>query len=101
MSFARKFFNVWLRLTEKRHLSRVTTPEALRRSFEFKAKLAFHPPRGTTTRDDVLSGVPVTWVNEANDAGPLILYLHGGAYVMGSRRSYRALSGQISKKNFY
>lgn len=97
MSFARQFLNFWLRLTEKPHLARVSSPKALRRAFEFKAWLAFHAPRGTVTRGDTLAGVPVMWVNEAR-AGPLVLYFHGGAYVMGSTRSYRALCGQISKR---
>ena len=97
MSFAQKFFNIWLRWTEKRFLSRVSSPQKLRQSFERKAWFSFHAPWGTKTRDATLAGVPVTWVNEGSEEQPVILYFHGGAYVMGSRRSYRGLCGAISK----
>lgn len=97
MSFARRCVNIWLRLTEKPFLARVSKPETLRRVFEIKARLAFHPPRGTQFRRARISDVPVLWVNDA-PGRPVLLYIHGGAFVMGSARAYRALVAQIAQR---
>ncbi len=97
MSLARPILNAWLRWTEKPHLARETDILALRRSFETKARLFFHAPWGTQYRRDDLNGVPALWVNEAPQA-PLILYLHGGAYVMGSPDTHRAMLGWLSRE---
>lgn len=54
--------------------------------------------------DDVLAqetdanGVTADWVSIANqEAERVILYFHGGAYVMGSRKTHRALAGKIAR----
>lgn len=99
MSLARGILNAWLRLTEKPALARATRPAALRRSFEFKARLFFRAPRGTTYARDALAGVAVQWVTArgvARGDGPLLLYLHGGGYVFGSSTTHRAMLGRLS-----
>lgn len=60
----------------------------------FSAEL---PP--TVQRFDVdAAGVPSEWiVVPGADPNKRLLYLHGGAYVAGSRRSHRALAGRIGK----
>ncbi len=97
MSLRRRFFNIWLRMTEKRSLARATSPEAMRKSFELKAKLSFHPPSGTRFSDDTIAGRKAVRVNADTD-GPLIFYLHGGAYLMGSARTYRAMAAHLSRE---
>lgn len=43
-------------------------------------------------------GVPADWVSIANQkAERVVLYFHGGAYVMGSRATHRALAGRIAR----
>lgn len=43
-------------------------------------------------------GVPADWVSvPASDAGRVVLYLHGGGYVMGSRNTHRGLAGRIAR----
>ncbi len=43
-------------------------------------------------------GVAADWVSiEGSSTGRVILYLHGGAYVMGSRNTHRALAGRIAR----
>lgn len=99
MSLARRLLNPWLRLTEKRRLSREIDPAALRRAFEAKARLFFHAPRGTAFARGRIADVPVQWVaarGVARAAGPLILYFHGGGYVFGSSDTHRALLGRLS-----
>lgn len=47
---------------------------------------------------EIADGVPVEWV-EVPGAEPerVVLYLHGGGYVLGSVPSYRAFAGRISR----
>jgi len=92
MSLLRPILNFYLRLTEKRHLARARTPADLRRAFEIKAKLFFHPPRGTVYRPDDSLGVPAIWVTPKVTTGTgVILYLHGGGYVFGSPDTHKAM----------
>lgn len=49
-----------------------------------------------TAEEATLGGVPGWWVRPAKPAaGRAILYLHGGAYVLGSATAYRNFVGQI------
>lgn len=96
MSLVRPLLNRWLALTERPHLERTRRPEHLRASFERKARIFFRAPMGTRLVRDRLDGVPVLWVNR-DRPGPLILYLHGGAFVMGSADTHRALMGRLSR----
>jgi acetyl esterase/lipase len=46
-----------------------------------------------------VGGVPGWWCHPAEaDVGSAILYLHGGAYVVGSARAYRHFAGQIASR---
>ncbi|KAA0909870.1 alpha/beta hydrolase [Aquicoccus porphyridii] len=99
MSLVRQILNRGLRLFEKRQLARARSHEKLRRSFEFKARLFFHAPRGSRVQADHLNGVPVEWVSGpgvARGAGPILLYFHGGGYVFGSPRTHRAMLARVS-----
>ena len=99
MSLVRGPLNAWLRLVEKRRLARETDPDALRRSFERNARLFFHAPQGTAFARESVAGVPVQWVTArgvAREAGPLLLYFHGGGYVFGSSDTHRAMLAWLS-----
>jgi acetyl esterase/lipase len=97
MSWRRALLNTSLRWFEKPHLARAATPEVLRKSFEMKARVWFHPPRGTHVRRDRVGQVPATWVaaREARE-DRVILYLHGGGYVFGSSRTHQGMLGHLS-----
>lgn len=58
----------------------------------------FPPADDLTYFREIANGVPVEWV-EAPGADParVVVYLHGGGYVMGSVPSYRAFAGRISR----
>jgi acetyl esterase/lipase len=58
----------------------------------------FPPADDLAFTREVADGIPVEWV-EAPGADPqrVVIYLHGGGYVMGSVPSYRALAGRISR----
>lgn len=97
MSLARGALNRWLRAVEKPRLARVRDVAELRRGFEAKARLFFHPPISTRCRATTTGGRGALWVDEAR-AGPLVLHFHGGAYVMGSSSTHRALAGWLSRE---
>ena len=45
-----------------------------------------------------VSGVPADWISIAGEEPErVVLYFHGGAYVMGSRATHRALAGRIAR----
>lgn len=98
MSWLRRPLNFWLRLTERPALAKVDDPQALRRSFERKARLLFHAPRGTKITRETIGGMALRHVRArgvAQDA-PLLLYFHGGAYIFGSPRTHQAMLGKLS-----
>ncbi|MEO3416844.1 alpha/beta hydrolase fold domain-containing protein [Roseovarius sp. CAU 1744] len=93
MSLRALLLNRWLKLTEKPHLKRASL-EQVRRSFEAKARILFHAPRGTAFEDRILDHqghmVPATGIGGVSE-GALILYFHGGGYGFGSPRTHRAM----------
>jgi acetyl esterase/lipase len=55
-------------------------------------------PRGVTVTPDAVGGIPGEWVVPMGGAhaGRTVLYLHGGAYCVGSPRTHRALTGHLA-----
>ncbi len=101
MSLLARGLNTYLRWSEKPHLARADDIDALRRSFAFRARLFFHGPMGANYSWDKEGGVPVQWVcarGVGRDAGPAILYFHGGGYVFGSTDTHRAMTARLSKE---
>ncbi|WP_439153921.1 alpha/beta hydrolase fold domain-containing protein [Yoonia sp.] len=96
MSWQLALLNRHLRWFEKPALARHGIAR-LRKSFAFKARLYFHAPRGTRRRRATLGGVPVQWVcSRRARKSPVILYLHGGAFVFGSSDTHSAMLGKLS-----
>ena len=60
-----------------------------------------HTPdaRGVTYEKRAVGGVPgISCTPQGARAGAAILYLHGGAYVLGSANAYRHFAGQIAAR---
>jgi monoterpene epsilon-lactone hydrolase len=60
-----------------------------------------HTPdaRGVTYEKKSVGGVPgISCTPEGTRPGAVILYLHGGAYVLGSANAYRHFAGQIAAR---
>ncbi|MEW6092462.1 MAG: alpha/beta hydrolase, partial [Chloroflexota bacterium] len=69
-----------------------------RRQAEEVARRGVRAPRGVTTRPISASGVPAEWIEPAEaDPARMILYLHGGGYVIGSIATHRGLAGRIAQ----
>jgi len=97
MSLRASLINISLRTFEKRRLRRTETPEELRRGFERSARLFFHAPRGSDFEPGSLGGVSTLKVTgpEARE-DHLLLYFHGGGYVMGSPATHKAMLARLS-----
>ncbi|MEM6354940.1 MAG: alpha/beta hydrolase [Pseudomonadota bacterium] len=91
-----------LRVAVKRRLARESDPLAFRRNLEAAAPL-MRDPGDARYRDIVLrigrrevEAVWATAAGSATDDAPVILYLHGGAYLAGSRRTHRHLGAALA-----
>lgn len=90
--------------TTKRQAATVENPQKARRRFAFRTQ-ALLPPlpfwRARISQDEVQTPegrIPLEWVED----GPVrvfntVLYLHGGAYVMGSPRTHRSITWRIAR----
>jgi phosphinothricin tripeptide acetyl hydrolase len=57
------------------------------------------PPKDMTFTPVDAGGVPAEWSTaDAADSGRVVVYFHGGAYVMGSVASHRNLVGHIARR---
>jgi len=97
MSWQRLVLNRWLRLVERRALARAREPARLRASFERKAKLLFHPPRGTDMRDIRMNNVAALRLRPPGPIHRTLLYFHGGAYIFGSPNTHSAMLAHIAR----
>ncbi|MFX0545221.1 alpha/beta hydrolase [Roseovarius sp. S1116L3] len=99
VSLRARLLNGWLRQTEKRILARAERPEVLRRHMEHSARLFLRPPRGVAISTTALGAeqIPALRIMPCGASeGPMILYLHGGGYLFGSPRVYRALASHLA-----
>ncbi len=69
--------------------------EAARRGIE--ASPAFGALKGLTWRPEVVGGVPCVWLEPKNPTPHVLVYLHGGGYVVGSPKSHRPLLGALAR----
>jgi monoterpene epsilon-lactone hydrolase len=71
-------------------------PEQLRPDYE--ALFATMPVADDLAFADVaLGGVPCVRVTVPGSTGGVVLYLHGGGYVVGSANGYRGLAGEVGR----
>jgi monoterpene epsilon-lactone hydrolase len=71
--------------------------EQRRRRFDAAARRAIRVPRNVCLQTISANEVPSDWLEPDNAVpGRAILYLHGGAYVIGSPTTHRGLAGNIA-----
>lgn len=79
-------------------LARVTSWTFARRSFEVGARLTFRRVRGARSVPATGALAPGLWVEGgATPEHGVVLYLHGGAYLVGSPATYRHLAGRLAR----
>lgn len=96
MSWQLKVLRVFLRQVARRSLRRQPDSFAARRWFERSAWLNARGRPWVGLPADSLGGVPALWTKPAQ--GPVILYFHGGGYVMGNPRTHAALGLYLTRK---
>jgi len=80
-----------------KHISGDSEVLPLRDMFE-KLAARTRPAAGTRVRHATISGVECDWVVPKNcDESRVLLFLHGGAYVMGSSKTHRTMVSHIAK----
>jgi monoterpene epsilon-lactone hydrolase len=81
-------------------LSGSMTPKQQRKRLTFITNLMkFLAPRGTLVSQQTLGGVSTEWIeNIHSGVQGYMLYLHGGAYVIGSPQSHRGLTSHLAKE---
>ncbi len=57
----------------------------------------FTIPKGTRFRQAPLGGVPAEWTDPPGETRGVLLYLHGGAYVVGAPQIYRELTARFAR----
>jgi epsilon-lactone hydrolase len=57
---------------------------------------AARPPKGTRYQRVSVAGVPVERVQSATGSNGTLIYLHGGAYALGSAKGYRGMVAQLA-----
>jgi len=65
---------------------------------DYEALFATMPVAGDLAFADLnLGGVPAIKVSVPGSTGGVVLYLHGGGYVVGSASGYRGLAGEVAR----
>lgn len=96
MSWQLKVLRVFLRQVARRSLRRQPDSIAARRWFERGAWLNARGRPWLGLRADRVGDVAALWTGMP--AGPMILYFHGGGYVMGNPRTHAALGLYLTRK---
>ena len=104
MSVRLTLLNAGLRSFVKPALRRLKTPQEARRHMERGTGLmAPLLPRMRIVQEQIdgpAGPVPVEWVSaEKADRRAIILYLHGGAFIMGSPRTHRPITTLLARES--
>ncbi|ALG89268.1 MULTISPECIES: alpha/beta hydrolase fold domain-containing protein [Actibacterium] len=94
MSWQLRLLTLWLRRVEKPALARIE-PAVARARFERQGHMFRNPPYALYLQDRV-GDVPITWASCRVRRPGILLYLHGGAHLMGSPFTHRAMLARLS-----
>jgi monoterpene epsilon-lactone hydrolase len=96
MSWQLRLLDLYLRRVERPKLARAVDIAPTRRGFERAARLVFRAPPYAVFRPDRLGGRPFLWAHGRPARPGLLLWFHGGIYVMGSPRSHRGMVAALA-----
>ncbi|KPQ05488.1 MAG: Esterase/lipase [Rhodobacteraceae bacterium HLUCCA12] len=97
MSLRARILRMALRAIARPMIARTREPEVARRRFLRTAKLLFRPPPLSLVLP-VSHPSPGAWVQNRPSRGGVILYFHGGAYVMGAPETHAAMLADLSRR---
>jgi len=96
MSLRARFLRLFLRAVARPLLAGTLDPKDARRRFRWAAKRLFHaPPFSLIVRAP--GPVPGLWVQNRPRGGGVILYFHGGAYLVGAPETHAAMLAEVSR----
>lgn len=96
MSWRLAGLNLALRLRERPYLARTTDFAAARVRMDAEAAF-FAMPDGAVMRDGPLGSTPALRIDGPAD-GLALLWLHGGAYCLGSPRTHAAMAAALARR---
>lgn len=101
MSLRLRLLDLALRLFSKLGLGHLRDPKIARRRFERSARWVFRtPPFSLILPTRLASGLPALWIAGRPSRLParrrVILYFHGGGYVLGSPRTHSKMLARLS-----
>ena len=94
MSWQLAGLNLWLRMVEKPYLARETDFARARARLERQAPY-LAPPPGARLKAEALGGLPALRM-DAPEGAPTLLWLHGGAYCLGSPRTHAGMAAALA-----
>ena len=101
MSIANFFLGIFLKRSQ-RQLMKLSAQHRLHRSRKWMALNRSKPDAGIALRSEVIAGVSAEWVVPqalAKQQQPVVvIYFHGGAFVMGGPNSHRDMAAYLAKK---
>lgn len=89
-----------IRYLAKQAFARVSPDSDLDETRQLFEKVAtrYKPPRSVRVRRERIAGIDCDWLEPRGCyQAPLLYYLHGGAYVMGSSRTHRRLVAHLAR----
>lgn len=104
LSRRQKAFNFYVRYFQKTSIALIPTQPLARLAFNFNAWLLHKRQSTLVTRRETLkvgqASVPVMWAHlEGQDDNGMLLYIHGGAFVIGSVQGYSHLAAEIGAQS--
>ncbi|MBV1878421.1 MAG: alpha/beta hydrolase [Pseudomonadales bacterium] len=98
MSLRASFISFIMRRTIKKQFDNLQDVTALRESMAGSSRLSGPIPDKVTTTPQVIDGVPCEWITLADtDQNKVLMYLHGGGYVLGGPDSHRDLGWRLAE----
>ena len=98
MSIRASILSFFLKRVVKKQFANIDDVVALRERMADSAKLGGSIPNTVSTIPQTINGVPCEWVTlEDTDQNRVLLYLHGGGYVLGSPDSHRYLAWKLAE----
>ena len=103
MSIRLSLVNMYLRRLVRPQLAKIAEPEKARAHMRRSASMLPGQPRDVRYLVDQVTGpggiIPVEWVSSGRaDRWRIVLYLHGGAYLMGSPQTHRSITAQLARR---
>lgn len=105
MSLRLRVISAYLRIAQKRRLKRMKTPEEARARFRKSAAFFFSTPPDARRAEARAAGdgghdIPLDWISVGRaNRRDVILYFHGGAFIMGSRETHRHLAAALARES--